>query len=168
VRKATIQRLLLVALAGAAASACATSSGDRATPARPADRNLAPTHRDRVAQTALEMVGKPYRWGGSSPQGFDCSGLVLYSYRAAGITGLPRSAHRLKAAAAPLEMSEVEPGDLLFFELSGAKSSHVAIYVGKRHFVHAPSSGKSVEKVSFDHAYWGRQLERASAGRVPH
>ena len=112
------------------------------------------------------MVGRPYRWGGSSPQGFDCSGLVLYSYRAAGIAGLPHSARGLQDIATPLRVSQVEPGDLLFFELSGVKAAHVAIYVGQREFVHAPGSGKRVEKVSFDHVYWGPQLQRASAGRI--
>ena len=57
-----------------------------------------------------------------------------------------------------------EPGDLLFFRLSGAKTSHVAMYVGRRAFVHAPSSGKRVERVGFDHVYWGPRLSRA--GRV--
>jgi len=90
----------------------------------------------------------------------------VYSYNAAGITGLPHSARRLRAITVPVQLSEVQAGDLLFFELSGRKTSHVAIYVGQQRFVHAPSSGKSVEKVSFDHVYWGKQLERASVGRV--
>ncbi|MCH7891663.1 MAG: C40 family peptidase, partial [Gemmatimonadetes bacterium] len=56
-------------------------------------------------------LGCPTR--GSSPRGFDCSGLVLYSYRAAGISGLPHSAQRLRAVVTPLGVSQVEPGDLL-------------------------------------------------------
>ena len=91
----------------------------------------------------------------------------MYSYNAAGITGLPHSARRLRAITVPLRLSDLEPGDLLFFELSGRKTSHVAIYVGQQRFVHAPSSGKRVEQVSFDHVYWAKQLERASVGRVP-
>ena len=92
--------------------------------------------------------------------------LVQYSYDAAGISGLPHAVDQLQKLARPIGLADLQPGDLLFFQLTGKKSSHVGIYVGQRNFVHAPSSGKSVEKVSFDHVYWGQQLERASAGRI--
>ena len=73
----------------------------------------------------------------------------------------PRSAARLERLARPVPLPELEPGDLLFFRLSGKKTSHVAIYVGDRSFVHAPSSGKRVERVSFDHVYWAPRIARA-------
>ena len=114
-----------------------------------------------VARAAESMIGVPYRYGGSSPRGFDCSGLVQYSYAKAGITGLPRTTSALERHARPISLAELEPGDLLFFRLSGKKASHVAIYVGDRAFVHAPSGGKRVEKVAFDHVYWGPRLGRA-------
>jgi cell wall-associated NlpC family hydrolase len=120
--------------------------------------------RSAVARTATAMIGAPYRYGGSSPRGFDCSGLVVYSYAQAGRSGLPRSASALERRARPIALSELRPGDLLFFHLEGKKASHVAIYVGDRSFVHAPSSGKRVEKVHFDHVYWGPRL--ALAGRL--
>ncbi len=107
------------------------------------------------------MIGAPYRYGGSSPAGFDCSGLVVYSYAKAGVANLPRSAASLEAATRPVRLEDVEPGDLLFFRLGGKKTSHVALYVGDRSFVHAPSSGKRVEKVGFDHVYWSAHLGRA-------
>ena len=107
------------------------------------------------------MIGVPYRYGGASPAGFDCSGLVIYSYSKAGISGLPHSAARLERLARPVALKNLEPGDLLFFRLSGKKTSHVAIYVGDRAFVHAPSRGKRVERVSFDHVYWGPRIRRA-------
>lgn len=107
------------------------------------------------------MIGVPYRYRGASPAGFDCSGLVVYSYAAAGLSGLPHSASRLERIARPVALSQLEPGDLLFFRLAGKKTSHVAVYVGDRAFVHAPSSGKRVEKVSFDHVYWASRLGRA-------
>ena len=115
-----------------------------------------------VARAAESMIGAPYRYGGSSPRGFDCSGLVRYSYAKAGITGLPRTTSALERHARPISLAELEPGDLLFFRLSGKKTSHVAIYVGDRAFVHAPSDGKRVEKVPFDHVYWGPRLRRAA------
>lgn len=117
-----------------------------------------------AARTAQAMVGAPYRYGGASPAGFDCSGLVVYSYAVAGVSGLPRSAASLERASTPIPLEDLEPGDLLFFRMSGAKTSHVAMYVGNDAFVHAPSGGKRVERVGFDHAYWGPRLDRA--GRV--
>ncbi len=118
--------------------------------------------RKAVVESARRMLGTPYRFGGDSPgRGFDCSGLVVYSYRRAGVEGLPRSAHQLERRAVPISLDELQPGDLLFFRLSGAKTSHVAIYEGNRHFIHAPSSGKRVERIAFDHPYWGPRIDRA-------
>jgi cell wall-associated NlpC family hydrolase len=107
------------------------------------------------------MIGSPYRYGGSSPDGFDCSGLVVYSFRKAGRPGLPHSAVALESISRPIRLQELQPGDLIFFRLSGPKTTHVGIYVGAREFVHAPSSGKRVERVSFDDVYWSNKLERA-------
>ena len=120
-----------------------------------------PSARTDVARAAVSMIGAPYRYGGSSPRGFDCSGLVQYTYAQAGITGLPRTVSALERRVRPISLADLEPGDLLFFRLSGKKTSHVAIYVGDRAFVHAPSGGKWVEKVDFDHVYWGPRLGRA-------
>jgi len=114
-----------------------------------------------AARNAERMIGSPYRSRGTSPAGFDCSGLVVYSYAEAGVPGLPRTASSLERATRPVSLGELEPGDLLFFRLSGPKTSHVAIYVGDRSFVHAPSRGKRVERVSFDHVYWSELLGRA-------
>lgn len=118
----------------------------------------------RVAHTAQAMIGAPYRYGGSTPRGFDCSGLVIYSYARAGFPGLPHSARVLERRTRPIRISELQLGDLLFFRLDGKKTTHVGIYVGDRAFVHAPSQGKPVERVSFDHVYWGPRLKRA--GRI--
>ena len=114
-----------------------------------------------VAETARGMVGVPYRYGGSTPRGFDCSGLVVYSYARAGAPGLPHSARALERRTQPVGISKLRLGDLLFFRLDGKKTTHVGIYVGDRSFVHAPSSGKKVERVSFDHVYWGPRLKYA-------
>ncbi len=159
-------RLPLATVALLVATACAGSSQPAAF--GEASHATLPTARggDRAAvvRTATAMIGAPYRYGGSSPRGFDCSGLVVYSYAEAGYFGLPRSATALERRARPIALSELRPGDLLFFHLEGKKASHVAIYVSDRSFVHAPSSGKRVEKVSFDHVYWGPRLELA--GRI--
>ena len=117
--------------------------------------------RARVADAAASQVGAPYRPGGHTPAGFDCSGLVVWSYAQAGVHGLPRSATALDERSRSVALDAIEPGDLLFFELGASKAQHVGIYVGGRSFVHAPSSGKAVERVGFEHVYWRKQLRRA-------
>jgi cell wall-associated NlpC family hydrolase len=110
-----------------------------------------------AAQNALAMRGKPYRYGGYSPQGFDCSGLVHYSYARAG-GQLPRNTNGLWSRSRTISMSDLRPGDLLFFDQEGKKNSHVGIYLGNRRFVHAPSSGKQVSTASLSDPYWRDHL----------
>jgi len=147
---------------------CAHSPNSRSAPAAafvPVEGGSIGLAAARVAQS---MVGSEYRYGGSSPDGFDCSGLVLYSYERAGRPGLPHSVVRLDALSRPVSIKTLEAGDLLFFRLQGRKKSHVGLYIGNRRFVHAPSSGKKVEIVSFDHVYWGPRIKlagRLSASR---
>jgi cell wall-associated NlpC family hydrolase len=102
------------------------------------------------------MVGKPYRYGGASPSGFDCSGLVHFSYRQAGVA-VPRSTEDQLRAAKPVRGS-MQRGDLLFFDQEGKKKSHVGIYLGNGKFVHAPSSGKRVRTDTLDSRYWKKHL----------
>lgn len=125
---------------------------------------MAVAERAAVVRAAESMLGVRYRHGGRTPGGIDCSGLVVYSYARAGLQGLPRSASDLERVASPVKLANLRPGDLLFFRLDGRKTSHVAIYVGDRSFVHAPSRGRRVERVDFDHVYWGPRL--AHAGRL--
>jgi murein DD-endopeptidase len=150
-------RAIAVALALAGAVACAAPSG-------PPGAGFSGAHasvRRAAAEVAQRMIGRPYKRRGASPAGFDCSGLVVYSYGEAGVGGLPRTASSLERVSRPVSLRELEPGDLLFFRLNGRKTSHVAIYVGDQAFVHAPSPGRRVERVSFDHVYWSEHLGRA-------
>ena len=161
---ALCRRWLILALLGMAACA-----GPPA-PLRSSGRGTPPVTFPAAAVAAgmaTSMIGAPYRYGGASPTGFDCSGLILYSYKKAGISGLPHSAARLERITEPVPLSKVQPGDLLFFRLSGVKTSHVAMVVGRRAFVHAPSKGKTVERVSFDHVYWGPRIRRAGRFATP-
>jgi cell wall-associated NlpC family hydrolase len=112
---------------------------------------------DRAASVAATMVGKPYRYGGMTPAGFDCSGLVHFSYKQAGVS-LPRSTDEQRRASQRVKVAELRRGDLLFFDQEGKKNSHVGIYLGNRRFVHAPSSGKSVRNDSLDAPYWKKHL----------
>lgn len=106
------------------------------------------TRGERAAQVALHEVGTPYVWGGESPHGFDCSGLVRYAYMRVGIS-LPHSSYAMSATGRRVGRSQLEPGDLLFYEGLG----HVGIYVGNGRMVHAPQSGRSVEVVSLSGGY---------------
>lgn len=117
---------------------------------------------DLAAAAALNQVGIPYRYGGSTPRGFDCSGLVQYAYQAAGVN-VPRTTGQLWSAARAVDGSDMRPGDLLFFNIEG-KMSHVGMYVGGRRFVHAPQSGRRVSVASLDSPFYRRALLRA--GRV--
>lgn len=115
---------------------------------------------ERAAQQALQLVGAPYRYGGATPRGFDCSGLVHYSYARAGAR-VPRTTRGQRAHSRRLSAKHLRAGDLLFFNQEGKRASHVGLYIGKNRFVHAPSSGKSVRLSSLANPYWQRHLLEA-------
>jgi peptidoglycan DL-endopeptidase CwlO len=92
-----------------------------------------------AASIALRYLGVPYVWGGASPSGFDCSGLVMYVYAQLGIS-LPHYTVAQWNATEPISQSEMEPGDLVFFNSLG----HVGIYIGNGQFVDAPHTGAVV------------------------
>ena len=115
---------------------------------------------NRAANLALAMVGKPYRYGGNTPAGFDCSGLVQYSYGRSGVN-LPHGTDELRRVTRPISRGKLQRGDLLFFTQEGRKSSHVALYIGDSRFVHAPSGGKKVYVAGFDDSYWRRHFTEA-------
>ena len=120
----------------------------------------APALGSRAAEQALAMVGAPYRYGGNTPKGFDCSGLVQYSYGRVGVK-LPHGTRHLLQASRPISRNRLQRGDLMFFTQEGRKSSHVALYLGGNRFVHAPSSGKKVYVAEFDDPYWKRHFTEA-------
>lgn len=108
----------------------------------------------QAATVAKSMVGARYRYGGNSPgKGFDCSGLVHYSYNKAGLK-VARSTKTIKQASRPILASSIRKGDLVFFNQEGKRGSHVGIYGGNNQFVHAPSSGKRVRVDRLDNPYW--------------
>src|SRR5438445_11937450 len=96
------------------------------------------------------MVGKPYRYGGSTPaKGFDCSGLVQYSFRQAGVA-LPRDTEQQRRASASIRVSSLRRGDLVFFNEGWRRNSHRGIYHGRWKVWQAPYSGWPVRSVSLD------------------
>lgn len=122
-------------------------------PARPDQRRV-------IIDAAYAMRGRPYRWGGQSPQrGFDCSGLVYFTHHEAGIS-VPRVSRNQLSQSAKVAVNRIQPGDLLFFK-TGSSVSHVGIYIGKRNFIHAPSQGKRVSIGSLANGYWRRRFYAA-------
>jgi cell wall-associated NlpC family hydrolase len=107
----------------------------------------------RAADNALAMLGKPYRHSGNTPAGFDCSGLVQYSYSKAGVK-LSRATQSQRREGQLVRVNDLRRGDLVFFDQEGKKSSHVGIYVGQGRFVHAPSTGGRVRTDGMDAAFW--------------
>lgn len=95
---------------------------------------------DQVLTVANRMLGVPVVWGGASPaQGFDCSGLVQYVFRQAGIN-LPRTADLQFEVGKTVAKSELQPGDLVYFTTYEPGASHVGIYTGSSKFIHTSSS----------------------------
>jgi cell wall-associated NlpC family hydrolase len=112
-----------------------------------------------AASIALRYLGVPYVWGGASPSGFDCSGLVMYVYAQLGIS-LPHYTVAQWAATSHIPLSQAQPGDLVFFDGLG----HVGIYLGNNQFVHAPHTGTVVQVASLS-GYYASAL--VGVGRVP-
>ena len=108
-----------------------------------------------VLAAAESRLGTPYRYGGSGPDAFDCSGLVTYAYRQVGIA-VPRTAAAQHAAATPVAREELRPGDLVFVRLDGREVSHVGIYAGGGRFVHAPQRGGRVREERLDQEVFRR------------
>jgi cell wall-associated NlpC family hydrolase len=136
--------------ASAGESLEATNHPERRAPAG-APRHLRP--HQRAAMLALRMVGTPYRWGGESPGGFDCSGLVRWAYGRVGID-VPHNSHALYGIGRVVSRDRLETGDVLFFSGLG----HVGLYLGGGLMVHAPYSGKTVEIVDLAASHYASRL----------
>jgi hypothetical protein len=116
--------------------------------------------REELIKTARRFIGVPYLWGGTSPDaGFDCSGLAMAVYQLNGLD-LPRVSREQFEAGDPIEEKKLEKGDLVFFSSSGTgKISHVGIYAGNGHFIHAPGRGKTIRTDNLSHAYYRRHYQ---------
>jgi cell wall-associated NlpC family hydrolase len=121
-----------------------TPAADYAAPAVAAP----PSKYGGVVGIAMQYLGTPYVWGGASPGGFDCSGLVLYVYAQVGVS-LPHSSYAQYAMGVPVSYSDLQPGDLVFFYGLG----HEGIYIGGGSFIHAPHTGDVVKISSMSGSY---------------
>ena len=136
----------------------ASSKAHRKAPGKIANASLtaANMQSSTVLSRAVNVLGTPYRWGGSSPsKGFDCSGLVKYAFNDVAAVDLPRTSSEMASGhGQKVERKDLKPGDLLFFNIKSRKVNHVAIYLGNDRFIHAPRRGKSVTIDTLKKPYW--------------
>lgn len=150
----------------------ASCASDAPRRAEPADAGLPPAAPapnvseqpgDRLAAAAERLVGSPYRFGGSGPRDFDCSGLVYYIHHELALE-VPRTAALQFLSATPIPREALQPGDLVFFRDGGDEVTHVGVYIGDGAFVHAPKSGRPVSYARLEHDYF--TVNFAGAGRL--
>ncbi len=112
--------------------------------------------------SAMTFLGVPYKRGGTSAEtGFDCSGFVKTIYEQTAGLILPRRAEQQAAATQRIDKSDLQPGDLVFFNTMRRAFSHVGIYVGNGKFIHAPKPGAEVRVEDMGVAYWNRRFDGA-------
>lgn len=126
-----------------------------------ADERPAAARADVVVQ-ALSLLGTPYRFGGSSPDaGFDCSGLVRHVFSSVLNWELPRRSEQISGVGQPVARTDLQPGDLVFFNTLRRAFSHVAIYIGEGRFIHAPAKNGRVRIEGLDDRYWAARFNGA-------
>ena len=144
----------------AALVACAPWPERRSTPPPYSSAELLRAR--EIVRLASYELGVPYVYGGDTPHGFDCSGLVYYVFRRAGVA-VPRTANDQLYASYPVGLRDLQPGDLVFFQIVGNIQMHVGIYVGHGVFIHAPETGQPVTYARLDDPYWKSRF--VSGGR---
>lgn len=137
--------LFLILLSACASSPSRTSGNDA-----PSDADM-----NDVAVYALSLSDTPYRYGGNTPDsGFDCSGFVRHVYKHTLGMSLPRTSHEISQRGSKLSLSNLQPGDLVFYNTMHKSYSHVGIYLGDGKFVHSPRAGSSVRVENMNERYW--------------
>ncbi|MBO4318101.1 MAG: C40 family peptidase [Mailhella sp.] len=111
---------------------------------------------EQVVQTAQDLIGSPYRYGGTTPRGFDCSGFVQFVFSANDIR-LPRTSGEQARVGRKIARSDLRPGDILVFRI-GIRSTHTGIYVADNTFIHSPSRGGKVRYDAMDQEYWDKRF----------
>lgn len=113
--------------------------------------------RKRIVEAALLQLGRPYRFGGNQPAGFDCSGLVQYAYSEAGLV-VPRGAGDQLQTGKRVKLDDIQPGDLLFYHFGRRRTDvHVGLYVGDGRMIHAPTTGREVSLVRITEPQWTKR-----------
>ena len=149
---------LMIVLAGCAAtpppkplvSVPVTRTTEAATPAQA-----------QVVKIAQSLIGAPYHYGGTTPDGFDCSGFIYYVYRQAAGVVLPRETQGLIQIGRPIDMADLRPADIVYFKIDRREPLHTGIYVGNGQFIHAPSTNGQVSFQDLDSDYWKSRYQGA-------
>ena len=137
-------------------AAQASAPGGAPQVAAPVGQVVAPSWvAQTIVDTALAQQGKAYVWAGAGPDVFDCSGLVQFAARAAGIA-LPHSSRMQSEVGRPVARADLQPGDLVFFY---SPVGHVGIYIGNGKMVHAPTTG-DVVRIAYVDTMWGYNSAR--------
>lgn len=157
-------RLLIIAVAILVLGGCASSGGLNGggyqnLPHDKSEQKEVSPAVEQLWQVFQRYEGAPYLYGGTTPDGFDCSGFIGTAYREALGHQLPRTTDQMLARGRPVELHEVRPGDLVFFRISG-KDQHAGIYMGNHRFIHASTSSGVMES-SLDSHYWRPRYSRA-------
>ena len=123
------------------------------------------TLQDRIISKARTLIGTPYRSGGVSPSGFDCSGFITYLYKAH-VPELPRVSRDMARTGNPVDRSSLVPGDLVFFATgsSAGRVTHVALYIGQNSIIHSISNGPEtgVTISSLNSGYWKNRYHNST------
>lgn len=124
----------------------------------PTGRQLNQREADQLIGSAMSLLGVAYRFGGTSPStGMDCSGFMQYIFRRTMQVSLPRTAAEQAQMGVQVSRSALQAGDMVFFNTSGRRISHVGLYIGNDRFIHAPRTGKNIEITSLSNKYWSRR-----------
>jgi cell wall-associated NlpC family hydrolase len=113
----------------------------------------------KAVSIAMQYQGVPYKYGGASPQGFDCSGFIQFVYGQLGIA-LPRTTYAQFGAGVQVAQSDLQPGDLIFFSCNGRATSHAGIYIGNGQFIHADAD-RGIMVASLSNPYWAGVYQAA-------
>jgi len=114
------------------------------------------TQAQRAVAFAYAQLGKPYVWGATGPDSYDCSGLVQAAWASVGVS-IPRVTYDQWAALPHVSASSIQPGDLLFYEGEG----HVAMYVGDGYIIDAPQTGLDVERIPVNTGWYAQNVDGA-------
>jgi cell wall-associated NlpC family hydrolase len=115
------------------------------------------TQAEKAVAFAYAQLGKPYQWGATGPDSFDCSGLVQAAWAAAGVS-IPRDTYEQWAALPHIAASTIQLGDLLYYDNVG----HVAIYVGDGYIIDAPQTGMDVQRIPMDNSWYASNFAGAA------
>lgn len=118
--------------------------------------------RQDIVRHARQLIGTRYKYGGKSKQsGFDCSGMVSYVYKRTTDVSLNGRAADMARKGSKVPRHRLQAGDLVFFNTTGVRHSHVGIYIGNNHFIHAPRTGQRIRISRLDSSYYRTRFEQA-------